>query len=87
MGYVLVFNLDPHTRHYPDGDAKKRLNNLSSMPDFRRKCQLGGEPTSKETAVDKMAQLVEQKSRGTAETFYHSAGYARLIRRGSADNN
>lgn len=35
----LVFSLDPHTRHYPDGDAKKRLNNSSSMPEILGKRQ------------------------------------------------
>lgn len=30
----MVFNLDPDTRHYPDRDTKKRLNNSSSMPDI-----------------------------------------------------
>ena len=33
------FNLDPDTEHYLDRDAKKRLNNLSSMADIRGKCQ------------------------------------------------
>jgi hypothetical protein len=33
-GLCLDFDLDPVTRHYPDRDAKKRLNNSSSMPDL-----------------------------------------------------
>jgi len=28
-GLCLGFNLDPDTRHYPDRDTKKRLNNSS----------------------------------------------------------
>ena len=30
----MVSHLDPGTRHYPDRDAKERLNNSSSMPEF-----------------------------------------------------
>ncbi|KIA72034.1 hypothetical protein ANMWB30_32100 [Arthrobacter sp. MWB30] len=33
------FNLDPDTRHYPDRDTKKRLNNSSSMAEIRSKGQ------------------------------------------------
>src|SRR5919107_261330 len=38
-GLCLDFDLDPVTRHYPDRDAKKRLNNSSSMPEFIRGCE------------------------------------------------
>jgi hypothetical protein len=30
----LGFSLDPDTRHYPDRDTKKRLNNSSSMAEI-----------------------------------------------------
>src|SRR5215210_172972 len=33
-GLCLVSYLDPDTRHYPDRDAKERLNNSSSMPEI-----------------------------------------------------
>jgi beta-glucosidase len=40
-GLCLVFHLDPVTRHYPDRDAKKRLNNSSSMADFVQRSESG----------------------------------------------
>jgi hypothetical protein len=43
-GLCLVFHLDPDTRHYPDRDAKKRLNNSSSMPDFIHRSESVGKP-------------------------------------------
>jgi hypothetical protein len=57
-GLCLVFHLDPDTRHYPDRDAKKRLNNSSSMPDFIHRSESISMPASMTPSLLNIARPV-----------------------------